>query len=223
MKKIGLILLLCVALFFLYLVWSYFASSTSDTLVVPTVQIGNNKSSPSNKNTQNFQEDILNFGKNKIDAVKSFIEQIPKTVSSAFNSAIDQTKNTTREKLNTILETTQAPYSSTISGVSGNPANGSTQAGGDSVQSSSTELQVCFIVSRGTLVDYRIDQPFPATQETLYKIEWGDGENINGLFHSGDKNVLVSHTYAWQGNYSAIFKLMSGSTTLTVSRSVCVK
>ncbi|MDO8664244.1 MAG: hypothetical protein Q7K44_01685 [Candidatus Liptonbacteria bacterium] len=215
MKKLGLILLLVVVSFFLYLVWSYFASSTSDTLVVPAGQAGNSKSSPVDKDIKSLQSDFINSVKKNIDTAKSFVEQIPEAANNVFNDLVAQTKDTAREKLITILETTSSPASAPISA---NPGI----SGGIS-QNSPTEPNVCFIVSKGTLVGYGIDQPFPGMEETSYKIAWGDGETINGLFHSGDKNIIVSHSYARQGTYSIIFQLTSSSTTLTASRSVCVK
>ncbi len=215
MRKLGLILLLIVVLFFLYLVWSYFASSTSDTLVVPAGQAGTNKISQGGKDVKNLQADILSSAIKKIDSVKSFVEQIPEAATNAFNDLIDKTKDTAREKLITILEATSSPVSQ--------PLPGSPVTGGDTPQNSSTEPHVCFVVSKGELVGYGIDQPFPGMEGTSYKITWGDGEAVNGAFHSGDKNVVVSHSYAEQGTYSIVFQLISGATTLTASRSVCVK
>ena len=215
MKKLGLILLLVVVSFFLYLVWSYFASSTSDTLVVPANQAGNDKPSTTGKDIKSLQSDFINSVKEKIGAAKSFVEQIPQAANDAFNDLVAQTKDTAKEKLIDILETTSSPVSAPIS------ANQGTGSG--TSQNPATEPNVCFVVSRGTLVGYGIDQPFPDMEETSYKIDWGDGKTINGLFHSGDKNIVVSHSYTELGTYSIVFQLTNGSTTLTASRSVCVK
>lgn len=223
MKKLGLILLLTVVSFSAYLVWSYFASSTSDTLVVPPGKTGIQKSSSTSSNLKNLQTDFLSSVKKQIDAAKTFVEQLPQDATDAFNNLIDNTKNTAREKLNTILETTSSPINSSSSApISRNIAinNGT---GGVATQNSSIEPSVCFVVSKGESISYGIDQPFPGMEGASYKIEWGDGKTINGLFHTGDKNVVVSHSYAELGTYSIVFQLMNGSTTLAASRSVCVK
>ncbi len=219
MKKLGLIILLVVVSFFLYLVWSYFASSTSDTLVVPTVQVGNNKLSTAGEDIKSLQSDFINSVKNRIGETKLFVEQIPQAANQVFNDLVDKTKDMAKEKLNTILETTSSTALPSVPP----PASGNPVISGGTSQNSPTEPNVCFVVSKGTSVDYGIDQPFPGMQGTSYKIAWGDGETVNGLFHSGDKNIVVSHSYARQGTYSIIFQLTSSSTTLTASRSVCVK
>ncbi len=219
MKKFGLILLLVVASFSAYLVWSYFASSTSNKLIVPAGQAGNNKSSPADKDIKSLQNDFLSSVKKNIDTAKSFVEQIPQAANQVFNDLVNETKDTVREKLNIILETTSSPaFPPSSAPISVNPGI----SGGIS-QNSPKEPNVCFIVSKGTLVGYGIGQPFPGMEETSYKIDWGDGKTVNGLLHNGDKNVVVSHSYAELGTYSIVFQLTSSSTTLTASRSVCVK
>lgn len=215
MKKLGFIILLVVVSFSAYLVWSYFASSVSDTFVVPANQERNNKSSPAGKDIKGLQSDFINSVKEKIDAAKTFVEQIPQAANNAFNDLVTQTKDTAKEKLITILDATSSPASAPVS------INPGTGAGAS--QNPPAEPNVCFVVSKGTLVGYGIDQPFPGMEETSYKIDWGDGKTISGLFHSGDKNIVVSHSYAELGTYSIVFRLTDGSTTLTASRSVCVK
>jgi len=219
MKKLGFIILLVIVSFSAYLVWSYFASSTSDTLVVPIGQTGNQKLSAASKNLKSLQNDFLNSVKKQIDTAKSFVEQIPQATTDVFNNLIDNTKNTVRENLNTILETTSSPAASPANA----PAAGNLAISGGTSQNLPAEPNVCFVVSKGESVDYGIDQPFPGMEGTSYKVDWGDGQTVKGLFHSGDKNVVVSHSYAQQGTYSIIFRLTSSSTVLTASRSVCVK
>ncbi len=212
MKKFRIILLLLVASFLAYLVWSYFAFTASDTTAKKAI-------TNSGKNIKSIQEKFLSSGKEQIEAVKSFVAQIPEDANNAFNDVIDQTKNTIREKLNPFLETTSSLATLPISPhVSQNAV-----INGGVSQNSSKEPSVCFVVSKGEAVDYGIDQPFPGMEETSYKITWGDGKIINGLFHNGDKNVVVSHLYVQPGTYSIVFQLANSSTTLTASRSVCVK
>ncbi|GEM_PF-5232891 len=225
MRKLGFSLLFFLVLLSSYIIWSYFANPVSDTVVTQTSQKEpyGHQLSPSNTTDQNFQEELFDSGKKKIDSAKSFAEQIPGAAHRTFNDLLVRAKNITREKIDAILETPTlreaGPASSpAFSATPGNTAGNSTPS-----QNSSTELQVCFIVQKGTLVDYSIDQPFPGVQEALYTVAWGDGETIHGLFHSGDQHIVVSHTYAQQGTYAIIFQLKNSSTTLTISRSVCVK
>ena len=215
MKKFGIIFFILIALFFAYLAWSYFAFPSPDTAAVRAGKALNN----SGKSINGFQEDILSSGKKQIEAAKSFVAQIPEAAANAINDIVDQTKDTIREKLNPLLETTSSPAYQPVP----LPISGNFGASSGTAQNLSTEPNVCSVISRGTAIGYGIDNPFLAGQETKYKIAWGDGEAVNGTFQSGEQNVVVSHSYAQQGTYSITFQVMSSSTTLTVSRSVCVK
>ena len=218
MRKISFGLLLFIGLLFSYLIWNYVTDQTSDTAIVPIYQ------------KENSKEIFFDSGKKKIDEAKSFMEKIPETANRIFGDLIGRTKDIAREKIDTILETPALPEAGAPDASAGttsspvfSPASPNAANSNNPSQNPSTEFQVCSVVSKGTLVDYSIDQPFPNAEETSYKIIWGDKETINGLFHSGDRRIIVSHTYQQQGTYSITFQLMNGSTTLTVSRSVCVK
>lgn len=223
MKKLGLILLLCIAAFLGYLVWSYFAGSASNTLIVLPGQPGNQKPSSANDNTKSTQTDFLSYVKKQIDAAKKFVWEIPQDAANTFNNLIDNTKNTAKENLINIL----GPTSSTASspGVSQSVAGNqqAANAGGSPGQNLSAEPHVCSIVSRGSLIGYGIDQPFINSQEVSYDIAWGDGQNAKGIFKNGDQSVTVSHSYSQTGTYSVTFQVISSSTSFTTSRSVCVK
>jgi len=219
MKKFGLILFIFIAAFSAYLVWSYFAVSGPGAASVPAAKSGNHKLSQNGNNLSNLQENILSSGEKQIKAAKSFVAQIPNTADNVFNGIVDQTKNIIREKLNPILETTSSPAFQPAPP----PVSISTGTASGSSQNSSAEPSVCFVVSKGASVDYGIEQPFSGARDTSYKIDWGDGEAANGTFPSGTQTIFVSHSYYRQGTFSVVFTLTSSSTTLTASRSVCVK
>ncbi|MBI4086057.1 MAG: PKD domain-containing protein [Candidatus Liptonbacteria bacterium] len=214
MRKIGFGLLLFIGLLFSYLIWNYVTGQTSNTKIVPPYQ------------KENSKEIFFDSGKKKIDEAKSFIEQIPEAAGRVLGDLIDRTKDIAGEKISAILGTPTLPKAGAPAvnvGPTSSPASPNAANGNNPVQNSSAEFQVCSVVSKGTLVDYSIDQPFPNAEETSYKIIWGDKETVGGLFRSGDRRIAVSHTYQQQGTYSITFQLTNGSTILTVSRSICVK
>ncbi len=215
MKKFVIIILLIAAAFIGYLAWSYFASSTSNTLIVPSGQIGSQKTSSTGSNLKNLQDNFLNSVKNNINTAKTFIEQIPQDVANTFNDLIDNTKNTAKNNLDAILQTTSSPASA--------PISGSPVPSGSASQNLSAQPHVCSIVPKGTLAGYGIDQPFTGAQVASYKVDWGDGESANGLFGNGEQSIVVSHSYSQLGTYSVTFQVISSSTSFITSRSVCVK
>ena len=215
MKKLGYIILIVAVSFSGYLVWSYFASTASDTLIVPAGQADNKNPSVLGANIKNFQDDFLGSAKKKIEEAKIFIENIPQAANDIFNDFIDKTKDTAKEKIITILEATSSLASVPISGNPGIVAG--------APQDLSAQPRVCSIVSKGESVGYGIDQPFGDGQKVSYKIAWGDGQSASGLFASGEQRIVVSHSYSVAGVYSVVFEVMSSSTSFTTSRSVCVK
>ena len=213
MKKFGVILSIFAAAGLSYFAWGYFNNSTSDTVIAPS---GKNKIVATGKN---LQGNILDSGKKQLESAKSFAENISGQAGNAFNGLIDGAKNTLKEQLDSILETTSSPSSSlALAPVAVKPSIVSGTA-----QNSSAEALVCFVVSKGESIEYGIDQPFAGAAATSYKIDWGDGQGANGVFHAGDQNVVVSHSYSQSGTFPVVFQLTSSSTTLTASRSVCVK
>lgn len=215
MKKFGVILLISAAAGLSYFAWGYFNNSASYTVIAPS---GKNKIAATGKN---LQGNILDSGKKQLESAKSFVENISGQAGNAFSGLIDGTKNTLKEQLDNILETTSSPSSSSSLALAPIPAKPSIVSG--PAQNSSAEALVCFVVSKGESIEYSIGQPFAGATAASYKIDWGDGQGINGVFHAGDQNVVVSHSYSQPGTFPAAFQLTSGSTTLTASRSVCVK
>lgn len=217
MKKLGIMFLAIIAVLAVYLSWSYFSVSGQNN-ANSSAKHSAAGISVAGKKPDNFQASIADYGEKGINAAKYFAVQISGAAGNALNGIIDNTKNTIKKNLDNILETTSSPATDPSLPV---VLRSGTAAG--SPQSSSSEPEVCFAVSKGDVVGYGISQPFSGLIDVLYGVDWGDGKADSGVFQNGAQNVFVSHSYAQQGNYSVIFAVKSSSTALTVSRSVCVR
>ncbi len=211
MKKFGYFLLISAVLASLYFGWNYMVGTNPDAVIS-----GKNKVPAAGKN---LQGNILDSGKKQIESAKSFVENISGQAGDALGGLVDNTKRTLKKQLDSILETTSSP-SSTLN-YPFVPAKPFVVSG--TAQNSSADPLVCYVVSKGESIEYGMDQPFNGASGISYKVDWGDGQNASGIFRAGDQNIVVSHSYAQQGTYPVVFKLISTSTTLTASRSVCVK
>ena len=201
----------------LYAVFFYIPGKNIRIAGTPFASLGNTRSSSSS--IQSDSQPITEMIKENLDQGVGQIANISQQGVGATKNSIG---NTSQSFLNTVSNFTEGMKEgvrgqlATILGLT-TPTNGS------NVISATPPFEVCPTQKTGERLDYLILNPSQSLESFKYKIDWGDGTQLQDTAQQGTKEQPVSHTYNLVGIHPITFQITTPSSTLTVERNVCIE